>query len=98
MHSYHEVVSIIRSTRGLSAIVLFGLVVCTLASDAFAGGGPENLILVVNVDSASSKLLANHYIHGRGIPRSNVIYLEGSCPRDNPVAAVQGTDFGAIVK
>lgn len=75
MHSYHVVVSIRRSTRRLSAIVLLGLAVCTLPFDAFAGGGPENLILIVNANSASSKLLANHYIHGRGIPQSNVIYL-----------------------
>ena len=82
MHSYYEAVSIIMSTRRLSAIVLFGLIVCTLTGDAFAGGGPENLILVVNADSAASKLLANHYIHGRGIPRSNVIYLEGVPDRE----------------
>lgn len=40
-----------------------------------AGGGPENVVLVVNADSASSKLIANTYIHGRGIPTRNVIYL-----------------------
>ncbi len=82
MHSYHVVVSIMKSTCRLSAIVLLGLAVCGLPCKAFAGGGPENLILIVNADSASSKLLANHYIHGRGIPRSNVIYLEGVPDRE----------------
>ncbi|MDA7924035.1 hypothetical protein N9B60_01440 [Mariniblastus sp.] len=82
MHSYHVVVSIMRSTRRLSAIILFGLAVCAQPCAAIAGGGPENLILIVNADSASSKLLANHYIHGRGIPRSNVIYLEGVPDRE----------------
>ncbi|MDB4468584.1 hypothetical protein N9093_01865, partial [bacterium] len=82
MHSYHVVVSMMRSTRRLSAIILFGLAVCAQPCAAIAGGGPENLILIVNADSASSKLLANHYIHGRGIPRSNVIYLEGVPDRE----------------
>lgn len=42
-----------------------------------AGGGPENLALVVNADSASSKLIANYYITGRKIPPSHVFYLNG---------------------
>ncbi len=45
--------------------------------DCYAGGGPENLVLVVNGDSAASKLIANHYIHARQIPARNVIYLNG---------------------
>ena len=40
-----------------------------------AGGGPENVVLVVNADSASSKLIANAYINGRSLPARNVIYL-----------------------
>jgi hypothetical protein len=69
------VISALSSTRRLSVMVLLGFLFCLLPVTAFAGGGPENLILIVNADSASSKLLANHYIHGRGIPQSNVIYL-----------------------
>jgi len=47
-----------------------------------AGGGPENLVLVVNADSAASKLLANYYIAGRQIPARNVIYLNGIPARE----------------
>lgn len=41
-----------------------------------AGGGPENVLLVVNDDSPSSKLIANHYVSLRQIPDSNVVYLK----------------------
>ena len=48
----------------------------------FAGGGPENVVLVVNADSPSSKMLANYYIHGRNIPARNVIYLNNIPDRE----------------
>ena len=53
-------------------VVMFGFLFpgCLLA-----GGGPENVVLVVNADSASSKLIANAYINGRSLPARNVIYL-----------------------
>ena len=75
MYFYSLVISALSSTRRLSVMFLLGFLFCLLPLTALAGGGPENLILIVNADSASSKLLANHYIHGRGIPQSNVIYL-----------------------
>lgn len=52
------------------ALVLAG------ASGAEAGGGPENLFLVVNSASWASKTVANHYIQLRGIPGSHVLFLE----------------------
>lgn len=42
-----------------------------------AGGGPENVLVVVNDESPSSKLIANHYISLRQIPDRNVVYLKG---------------------
>jgi uncharacterized protein (TIGR03790 family) len=41
-----------------------------------AGGGPENVLLVVNADSESSKTIANHYIELRKIPPQNIVYLD----------------------
>lgn len=41
-----------------------------------AGGGPENVLLLVNSNSDSSKTIANHYIEMRGIPPRNVVYLD----------------------
>jgi len=59
---------------------MFGIVLTP--QFAWAGGGPENVVLVVNANSASSKMLANHYIHLRKIPSRNVIYLEGIGDRE----------------
>jgi uncharacterized protein (TIGR03790 family) len=46
------------------------------ASVADAGGGPENVLLVVNANSNSSKSIANHYIQLRQIPACNVLYID----------------------
>jgi len=54
--------------------VLVGAV-CGLPT-AWAGGGPENVLLIVNVNSADSKTIANHYVAVRGIPASNVVYVD----------------------
>lgn len=58
-------------------LLILGAVNLGFLPTAFAGGGPENVVVIVNADSASSKLIANTYIHGRGIPSRNVIYLNG---------------------
>ncbi|MGC4002035.1 MAG: hypothetical protein QM811_02350 [Pirellulales bacterium] len=51
---------------------LFGL---TPAS-AVAGGGPENVLLVVNGENADSITVANHYVNLRDVPPSHVVYLD----------------------
>lgn len=53
-------------------------ILLTLAVSAavHAGGGPENLFLVVNLRSWASLTVANHYIQQRDIPSSNVFYLD----------------------
>ncbi len=66
---------------------LFVVIVVAMLSGFFAqtcaaGGGPENLVLVVNADSAASKLIANHYIHGRKIPARNIVYINGIPDRE----------------
>jgi uncharacterized protein (TIGR03790 family) len=55
--------------------------VCSLtwgiaAGPAIAGGGPENVLLLVNLNSDSSKTIANHYIELRKIPPVNVVYID----------------------
>lgn len=49
---------------------------------AKSSGGSENLVLVVNAESPSSLLIANHYIALRNIPERNVIYLENVPKRE----------------
>lgn len=69
--------------RKLFALVLLAVSLSALAiPSAFAGGGPENLFLVVNSESRSSKVIANHYIALRNIPPSNVMYLSGVSKRE----------------
>ncbi len=60
----------------LIASVSFSIL-CLVPCYTFAGGGPENVVLVVNADSRSSKLIANYYVAGRRIPANHVIYLNG---------------------
>lgn len=69
-----------------------GLVVAAIggmASASQAGGGPQNVFLVVNAGSEASRTVANHYIDLRKIPSNNVFYLKY---RGNKVA-VRGSQF-----
>ncbi|QDU91345.1 hypothetical protein Pla175_47660 [Pirellulimonas nuda] len=49
---------------------------------AAAGGGPENLILIVNQNSQGSKTIANHYARLRGLPPGNLVYLDYTGPKE----------------
>ena len=68
----------------LNCLIRFGILAVAFwclglaaPGDANAGGDPVNLFLVVNSESASSKLIANNYIYHRKIPAINVLYLNG---------------------
>lgn len=50
------------------------------AGSLSAGGGPENVLLVVNPRSWASLTVANHYAALRAIPRVNVLYLDYAGP------------------
>jgi hypothetical protein len=52
------------------------IAVLAVAQRGEAGGGPENVFLVVNSSSESSKTIANHFIALRKIPPQNVFYLD----------------------
>ncbi|MEI6501679.1 MAG: hypothetical protein WCP21_11730 [Armatimonadota bacterium] len=58
----------------IAPIVLLSV---TLATAALAGGGPENVALVVNADNADSVTLAMEYSRLRQIPARNLIRLSG---------------------
>ena len=65
------------STRNPFIFIILAIllsVFCT--TDAQAGGGPENVFLVVNPQSVDSMTVANHYIKLRDIPSRNVFYLD----------------------
>ncbi|MCA9235823.1 MAG: TIGR03790 family protein [Planctomycetales bacterium] len=48
---------------------------CLAQQATRAGGGPENVFLIVNPNSADSLEIANEYVAMRGIPTGNVFYL-----------------------
>ncbi|MDX1961714.1 MAG: hypothetical protein SFX18_01090 [Pirellulales bacterium] len=56
--------------------LMAGLLALGWPGALFAGGGPENVFVVVNNRSADSISLANHYIALRQIPPGNVLYLD----------------------
>jgi len=58
-----------RAVTGAVAIFLF------LSLPLRAGGGPENVLLIVNADSWASVTVANEYAHLRQIPSSHVLQL-----------------------
>lgn len=63
------------------------------ANFACAGGGPENILLLVNTSSLNSKTVANHYIALRKIPPSNVVYVDWR----GGIEGAQATFFSSIV-
>jgi hypothetical protein len=81
--SARAIARIIGDARGLAGRAKLAASLAALlvfSSPARAGGGPENVILVVNSASAASQTVANHFIELRHIPASNVVYLDWSDP------------------
>lgn len=77
---------------GRFGFALVGLLWVGLGGKVQAGGGPENLILVVNQSDSSSLLLANHYCQLRGVPSGNVVYLS-SVPKKSTLTLDEFRDL-----
>ena len=61
----------------VKTILLCVLAVCVFTpSLSQAGGGPENVFLVVNKRSWASRTIATHYIALRNIPSNNVFFID----------------------
>jgi len=60
---------------GFAAVLLVIGLELLAQSVCYAGGGPENVFLLVNSNSQDSLTVANHYIALRKIPPTNVLYL-----------------------
>lgn len=58
----------------LGVLCLGAVVAWSLPAEA--GGGPENVFLVVNARSWASKRVGNEYVAARGIPPNNVFHLD----------------------
>ncbi|MGI9516368.1 MAG: hypothetical protein ACR2NP_04935, partial [Pirellulaceae bacterium] len=58
-------------------LAICALLLASLANtQALAGGGPENVLVVVNRNSPDSLAVANLFVHMRNIPPGNVVYLD----------------------
>lgn len=69
--------SMILSVRGPFIFAILAILLFVSSSNqAQAGGGPENVFLVVNPKSIDSMTIANHYIKLRNIPSRNVFHLK----------------------
>lgn len=74
------------------------LVLCLYGRDCFAGGGPKNLLVVVNDNSSVSQAVGAYYKEKRGIPDSNICHISCSTAEEvsraecenNIVAPIRG--------
>jgi uncharacterized protein (TIGR03790 family) len=60
----------------------FLLLAAAVTNAALAGGGPENVLVLVNSASVDSKTIANHYVALRKIPPTNVVYVNWTGGRE----------------
>lgn len=65
-----------RQPRCLGSLPILLVSLLGSPSTGHAGGGPENVFLLVNSSSIDSMTIANHYIDLRQIPPQNVFYLD----------------------
>ena len=69
--------------RGIVPLAVAVIANHATAPTATAGGGAENVFLLVNSRSASSREIANHYIQLRNIPACNVLSIDWSDNRES---------------
>ena len=55
--------------------ILILLSSCLVAGQAIAGGGGENMLLVVNPNDPASLQIANAYAALRDIPANNILFI-----------------------
>ena len=73
----------------LLSLLLVALVVERGSENCLAGGGPENVFLLVNSASRDSMTVANHYVDLRKIPPQNVFYI----PWKRSLVSTRGSTF-----
>jgi len=59
------------------------LILFAAAGSSWAGGGPRNVAVVININSPESREIGLYYQQARGIPDSNICYI--SCPTQEVV-------------
>lgn len=64
-----------RNRMALRRLLIVLAIWLTATTTTLAGGGPQNLALVVNPDDPASMAVANCYVELRNLPPSNVFYV-----------------------
>ncbi len=68
-----------KPLKNLSSVILHWILaiafVTSFVNAAFAGGGPRNVLLVINRASESSRAIGNYYKNARNIPQSNICFI-----------------------
>ena len=72
-----------------SLLICVALLTTGIDGTVFAGGGPQNLALIVNPNDVNSLAVANCYIELRGVSPSNVIFI----PWTVDVRSTSGAQF-----
>jgi hypothetical protein len=63
-----------KSWRRLTALAGL-LYLLGVAAPVYAGGGGENMLLIVNPNDETSLRIANAYVQARHIPVNNILYI-----------------------
>ncbi|GEM_PF-1692427 len=75
----HRTLSVLAATTLATT-----LLVAALATDALAGGGPQNVLVVANRRSETSRTIARYYMEKRRIPPANLLEVDASPERSVP--------------
>lgn len=85
--------------RGAGSILLAVVLVMATLPAARAGGGPENVFVVVNPASAASLAVANAFITSRAVPPINVLMLPWQDSAENTTLARFRSDLlGPVIR
>ncbi len=81
------------SRRSLLPRLLGAAAGLAMGGSAFAGGGPESVLIVIDPLSPESLYLGNYYRNARNIPDGNVLYLDPDAASYQAFAATQLAGF-----
>lgn len=86
-----------RKSR-IGTSVCAGMMIAGLAGSAMAGGGPENVLVIINPANAESMYLGHYYQQARNIPASNVLYIDPAATNYAALVGVNGNIDGVLGK
>lgn len=86
-----------RPAIGLRALLLALTLGLLPAGQASAGGGPEHALLIIDPSDPDALFLGHRYQQARGIPGSNLIYMQPAAESFEAMVALQGATVEGIL-